>query len=1104
MSKNIRSVKDLDSLISYLSENLGWNIDLNDFDDIDDITYDFDADDLGLKEEAFARISSLKQLRPLVDNQKWGIFLVDFDSRKFEVTALRKILSGLIPTRRNSSEHAVWDKHNLLFLCTWGDHNHTTIGAAHFEDSEKGLPQIKMISCEPGVEDDTQIRVFERRLEKLKWPDNPEDQEKWESDWSSAFRTSYRQTIKDSQTLVNNLSEEARNIRDRILQTLEVETEKGYVHKLFKEFKNKLIHDMSDQQFADMYAQTIVYGLFSARCMGESDNFDISHAVDAIPNTNPFLKGLMQECLGTKGSTNKLKFDELEVSSIIDLLMNTQTETIVEDFNRQTGGGREDPVIHFYEEFLTEYDKSQKVQRGVFYTPQPIVNFMVRAVDDLLKSEFGIEDGLASTSTKKIKFIRDSKKKRNGVYTDVEDLKEVPAIQVLDPGTGTGTFLRQIILQIYENFKKKHSNLSSEQLKILWNKYVEQHLLPRLNGFELMMAPYAVAHMKLAMVLKDTGYDFNNDQRLQVYLTNTLEEPGEDQITLFSDPLAIESMNANEAKKNTGINVIIGNPPYSVNSSNTGEWISNLLQIYKTEPGGFEKLHERNPKSINDDYVRFIRYGQTFVDNTSKAILAYVCPHGFIANPTFRGVRWQLLQAFNKLYLIDLHGNSNRQEICPDGSKDENVFDIQQGVCIAIFVKNGNRKSGSQLFHTDIYGLRDFKYGVLNSKKISELEFTEVKTEAPFYYFKAVDDELKKIYQAGISLTSLFPVSAVGITTAHDDFVIDKDPNVLLERFSRFKKEKCDAKHLHSKFSVKEKAGWDITAGWKNLQNIDDLSNLIKPIAYRPFDNRYIFYEDKLVWRTVKKFMYHMLDGNIGLVTARSNKGTDSTQFFISDRMTEYKLGERTTNSAVFPLFQYVNSFGKVEKKVNFNPGDINRIENIVQEPFNWDSRDEHAADFEIFNCFAVFDYIYAYVYSLNYRKKFHELINMDFPIIPLPKSKLEFFSLSKIGKRIRELHLMKTDVPLASVFRGNGSNQISKIKYDNGKLFINRTQYFDSVSLSDWEFKIGGYPTIQKCIKDRKGEVLNEKEINYISKIISIVKITQELMQEVDSVLQE
>lgn len=621
MAQDLRKVNDIESLMIYFSEKLGWAIAPDDYYDIDDITYDFDAADLGLKEEVFAKITSLKQLRPLVDDQRWGIFFVNFESNRFEVSALRKILSGLIPARRNA-DHVVWDKKDLLFLCIWGERNKVTIGAAHFEDSEKGLPQIKMISCAPAVEDFTQIKVFEQRLAKLAWPKDPTDDEAWHDAWASAFTTRYRQTIQDAHTLTIRLAEEAQNIRNRILSTLGIETENGYVHLLYNKFKETLVHDMTEKQFADMYAQTVVYGLFSARCMDKTqDDFNATEAVECIPNTNPFLKSLLQECLGSSNSKSKLSFDELEVGNIIDLLLHTKTDSIIADFNRQTGGGREDPVIHFYEEFLSEYDKTQKVQRGVYYTPQPVVNFIVRAVDDILKNKFNVLDGLASTGTKTIKVYRDSKRRIDGFIRTVEDQEIVPAIQILDPATGTGTFLRQTILQIYQNFCDVRKGQSKDSILAEWNAYVPEHLLPRLNGFELMMAPYAVAHMKLAMVLKDTGYRFDSDERLRVFLTNTLEKPGnsEAQLSLWEDPLAFESVSANAAKKNSGINIVLGNPPYSGISSNSGKWITSMIEDYKYINGVYfgERKHW-----LQDDYVKFIRFGERVIEKSSNGILA--------------------------------------------------------------------------------------------------------------------------------------------------------------------------------------------------------------------------------------------------------------------------------------------------------------------------------------------------------------------------------------------------------------------------------------------------------------------------------------------------
>ncbi len=1113
MAQDLRKVNDIESLMTYFSEKLGWAIDPDDYYDIDDITYDFEAEDLGLKEEAFAKITSLKQLRPLVDEQRWGIFFVNFESSRFEVSALRKILSGLIPARRNA-DHAVWDKTDLLFLCTWGERNKVTIGAAYFEDAEKGLPQIKMISCEPAVEDFTQINIFEQRLSKLAWPKDPADTVAWHDAWASAFTTRYRQTIQDSHTLTVRLAEEAQNIRNRILNTLEIETSNGYVHLLFQKFRDTLVHDMTEQQFADMYAQTVVYGLFSARCMDETqEDFDATEAVECIPNTNPFLKGLVQECLGSNSANSKLSFDELEIGNIVDLLLHTKTDAIISDFNRQTGGGREDPVIHFYEEFLSEYDKAQKVQRGVYYTPQPVVNFIVRAVDDILKSEFSITDGLASTTTKTIKILRDSKRKIDGYIRTIEDEAVVPAIQILDPATGTGTFLRQTILQIYQNFCDHRKNKTKAEIQDEWNAYVPEHLLPRLNGFELMMAPYAVAHMKLAMVLKDTGYQFSRPERLRVYLTNSLEKPGnsEAQMTLWDDPLAFESVSANVVKKDSGINVIIGNPPYSGESANKGAWILQLMEDFKKEPGGILKLQEKNQKWLNDDYVKFIRYSENIISRTTGGVIAFINPHGFISNPTFRGMRWKLLQDFDKIYILDLHGNSNRKETCPDGSKDENVFDIQQGVCICIFIKTpANAKTKKcKVFHADILGLRNKKYDILNSSQLSDIQFTEVVPKEPDYLFLNVDYNLRSVYDEGFSVNVLFNQGSVGIVTARDGLTIDFSRNNLVERIDDFRK--LDVENARTKYNLgKDVRDWKVEWAQTDInQNalVDgniDVKKII-PIMYRPFDTRYTLFTGTsrgfICYPRADVMNNFILGNNIGLATARSNKSDSCDHFFVVNTIMEAKCAERTTQSAVFPLYLYSYAAGKLTRTVNMNKDIICTICNKTNlhyvESFN-----QPQETCSMFTEKDLLNYIYGVLYTPNYRSKYTEFINARFPKIPYPTSAKNFFDIAKLGERLVNLHLMR-DLPKLSDdidFIQGDNLMVEKIKYQDGKIFINKTAYFTGVTSNEWNFKIGGYQPLQRWYKDRKGFILKDVDISYYKQIINIIRETIIVMEELNN----
>lgn len=1105
MAQDIRKVNDIESLMTYFSENLGWDINPDDYYDIDDITYDFEAADLGLKEEAFAKITSLKQLRPLVDDQRWGIFFVNFESNRFEVSALRKILSGLIPARRNA-DHAVWDKSDLLFLCTWGQSNKLTIGAAHFEDSEKGLPQIKMISCEPAVEDFTQIRVFEQRLAKLAWPKDTSDVDAWHDSWSSAFTTRYRQAIQDSHTLTVRLAEEAQNIRDRILATLEIETTNGYVHLLFEKFRNTLVHDMTEQQFADMYAQTVVYGLFSARCMDNSqEDFNASEAVECIPNTNPFLKGLLQECLGSNSARSKLSFDELEVGNIVDLLLHTQTDSIITDFNRQTGGGREDPVIHFYEEFLSEYDKSQRVQRGVYYTPQPVVNFIVRAVDDILKRDFGVADGLASTETKKIKYMRQSKKRVNGLYRSmIEDEMDVPAIQILDPATGTGTFLRQSILQIYDNFCSARKGMPKERIQAEWNQYVPEHLLPRLNGFELMMAPYAVAHMKLAMILKDTGYLFESEERLKVFLTNTLEKPGnsEAQLTLFDDPLAFESVAANKTKKDNGINIILGNPPYLSASTNASEYVSSLMEVFKLEPGGKIKLQERK-NWLNDDYVKFLRYAEEIVLRAKSGIIAFINPHGWLENGGFRGMRWRLLSSFDTIYIINLHGNSKKGETAPDGGKDENVFDIQQGVCINIFVKKPGGRSSQKLAevkYVDLYGQRDDKYAYLTKTRISECQWETLTPEAPKYFLIPRDFSNAKEYEQGFRISEVFTTYSQGIMSGNDAFVMldsYEDVDTLLQQARTL----ADRKEIESLVS----RGRKLPKNWSLKDAIDDIigGGTIERVQYRPFDSKYTVYTGKScgwLWRPRTETM-NLLCGendNIAInVTRIVQKGSEYHHVFVSDCITDKGLLSSKDNAFVFPLYRYGVEFGKPKKYSNFTSDFLGRFESVISLPLN---ENKDASDRACISSLDILAYIYGMLHSQKYCEYYRESLITEFPKVAYPQDTETFWVLSECGYSLINAHLMRTRFTDATQYVFSSDKvQVDRVEYKNGEIRINKECVITDVPKAVWDYLIGSYQPAEKWLKDRKGTVLTQSAIEQYKYLLQIIEFTLQMKEEID-----
>ncbi|MEA3451147.1 MAG: N-6 DNA methylase, partial [Bacteroidota bacterium] len=605
-------------------------------------------------------------------------------------------------------------------------------------------------------------------------------------------------TIKSSKKLAEMMAGKARLLSDIIEKSLtsdEVKQEDSTLKDQMLAFKQILIHDITPQAFADVYAQTIAYGMFAARLHDPTLNdFSRQEAAELIPKSNPFLRKLFGYIAGPD-IDDRIKW---VVENLSEIYLACNVKEILKNYGKSTK--MEDPIIHFYETFLSEYDPKLRKARGVWYTPQPVVNFIVRAVDDILKAEFDLPQGLADTSKTTIKLDTQKPDKRTATgYKQTE--KERHKVQILDPATGTGTFLAEVVKHIHKKFQGQQG---------IWSNYVETHLLPRLNGFELLMASYSMAHLKLDLLLAETGFKPTSNQRIKVYLTNSLEEYHPDTGTLFASWLSREANAANHIKRDTPVMCVMGNPPYSGESANKGKWIMRLMDDYKKEPGGKEKLKERNPKWINDDYVKFLRYGQHYIEKNGSGVLAFINPHGFLDNPTFRGMRWNLLKTYDKIYTIDLHGNSKKKEVCPDGSPDHNVFDIQQGVSINIFVKTGKKKANElgKVLHYDLYGKRDFKYDFLKENSIKSIDFNELPNVAPMYFMVQKDFEAQASYDKGFQVKDLFTINNVGVVTSRDSFVIDKSKSVLSNRIEDFFILEKD--RLKSNHCVRENKRWKI------------------------------------------------------------------------------------------------------------------------------------------------------------------------------------------------------------------------------------------------------------------------------------------------------
>jgi len=958
------------------------------------------------------------------------------------------------------------------------------------------------------------------------------------------FTSHIGQTIKSSKKLAEMMAGKARllaEVIEKALNSDELNHQNSTLNDQMIAFKEILIHDITPKGFADVYAQTIAYGMFAARYHDPTlPTFSRQEAYDLIPKTNPFLKKLFGYIAGLDVD-DRIRWI---VDDLIQIFLACNVEEMLKNYGKATK--MEDPIIHFYEDFLSEYDPKLRKARGVWYTPQPVVNFIVRAVDDILKTEFNLPQGLADSSKTKIKVNLQGKQ--------IE--QEVHKVQILDPATGTGTFLAEVVKQIHKKFEGQQG---------IWSNYVATHLLPRLNGFELLMASYAMAHLKLDLLLTETGFKNSSNQRLRVYLTNSLEESHPDTGTLFANWLSAEANEANQIKRDAPVMCVIGNPPYAVSSTNKNPWIQNLIADYKKD------LNERKI-NLDDDYIKFIRYGQHFIDKNGSGVLAYISNNSFIDGITHRKMRKNLLESFDKIYILDLHGNAKKKEVCPDGSADQNVFDIMQGVSINIFVKTGKKKEKElgQVFHSNLKGKREFKYQKLNANTIKTFEWKQLEFTKPNYFFVPKDFGLDSKYNKGFKVDELLILNSNGIETKCDSLAIQFDKQSLQNVINDFKIEEVQT--LKLKYKDKEdSSGWN----FKDAKNsiLSDVFSQQK-INYRPFDVRESIITKNsggFIGRSRYEVMKHFLQSNIGLIIPRQTT-QDYRHSFITNKIIEGNITASAKlfgTGCVFPLYLYPETNGQQSinqthtstspvqgRTPNLNLEIVNKIVEklsltFVPEKSMADTEPVEVAPIDIL------DYIYAVLHSPTYREKYKEFLKIDFPRVPYPKNAKTFWQLVKLGGEIRQIHLLESPEVenYITQYPVDGDNVVGKIKYvpnqntkknkstssfsntDNssgsnyqpdytsfpqphlgsneaqqlhdpeteyetlakGKVYINDTQYFDNVPEVTWNFYIGGYQPAQKWLKDRKDRKLAFEEILHYQKIIVALTETDRLMNEIN-----
>lgn len=1125
-AEKLRRIHNIPALVQYLHDELGWPIEATDW---EDLVFDWQPEELNLKPEHQVKIRAIKQLRPLVTGQPWGIFFVDFDKGDLPITVLRRVLNGLVPKgRAKGGGHQTWHARDLLFVSTFGEGTPShprEIALAHFTDeSDVGdLPTLRVLGWD---EDDTGLQlgyVASTLHKKLRWPQSTAtkaDQDAWRNQWASAFTLQYRQVVNDSKTLALALAGLAKRIRSRVNTVLALESERGHLRQLHSAFKDNLIADLSEDGFADMFAQTITYGLFTARASRSSGALVADDISQMVPSTNPFLKELLADFLNAAGRDRKkskrVDFDELGINEVVTVLRDVPMDAVLRSFNASKPG--DDPVIHFYEDFLKAYDKAMRAKRGVFYTPRPVVQFIVRSVDEILKTEFGIEDGLASTITWGEMMARKPELKCPKFCTAA-----TPFVQVLDPATGTATFMVEVIEHVHAHMLgvwRKQGLVKREQWLPNWNDYVRLHLLPRLHAFELMMAPYAIAHMKIGIKLAETGYTFpDGGPRVNVFLTNALEPAHPIQAVLeeLAPMLAHEANAANSVKEALAATVILGNPPYAGHSANNN--VPSIVSAVHDYKRGYADLQKPGQaKWLQNDYVKFIRFAEQRIVQTGVGVLGYITDHSYLDNPTFKGMRRHLRNSFPYLRIVDLHGNSKKKEKAADGTKDESVFEITQGTAIGLFAK-GAQHSGEQSL--DILGSEAFKADAMLRTSLLRQALTPLEPNEPFWLFKPQAQAARSDYENGWGLPLIFSPNgdpAPGFATQHDEFAVSWDAGEARKKVAAFiaTKNEEEAREL---FTLCAQDQWKYEDAKLALKQ-DEWKKEIIRFSYRPFDERTtIFSRHVAVHRRLRVSQHLQHPSNLAITVGRQGLAVNEAEWrlvFVVNQPTELNFFRRGGN---YPLPLWL--FGQEGRVANLASSFVSTLSALLNLSLSDYRPHDPTAPL---HAEKIFHYIYAVLHSPAYRQRYAAFLRTDFPRIPIPGGRGVFDALATLGAELVAWHLLEhpgatkivagsaqsagapawfgTDFALAKV--AEKSRELADVQGTTdkvGKVFVNATSGFANVRQSVWQHTIGGYQVLHKWLDDRRkaGRNLSQDDVTHWLRVYAALEATQQLMLQVD-----
>ncbi|MCH8034598.1 MAG: N-6 DNA methylase [Bacteroidetes bacterium] len=855
-----------------------------------------------------------------------------------------------------------------------------------------------------------------------------------------------------AKTLAVELAKRTRFLKDEIISS-EIEMGNEEILGFYEAFKEYLIAGLSKEEFADLYSQTITYGLFAAR-LRAGKNFNRRDAFKYIPKTIGILRDVFRFISGAELP------DQMEtiVDDISAVLAAAEAKKILDHYYREGKGS--DPVLHFYETFLAEYDPTTRAKRGVYYTPEPVVSFIVRSLHIILKEQFNKPLGLADKG-----------------------------VTLLDPASGTLSFNFKAIQIAVEEFVSKYGEGGRK-------KFIKDHILENYYAFELMMAPYAIGHMKLSFLLEELGYVMKDEERAKSYLTNTLEmKELEDTKLPGMSSLSHESHEAGKVKKDVPILVVHGNPPYSVSSSNIIKEGSNLHLIYESYKEKVRKV-EKNIQPLSDDYIKFISFAHYKLSQVDYGIVGLITNNSYLSGLIHRGMRENLTQSFNEIYILNLHGNSRIGEKTPEGNKDENVFDIRQGVSIVFFVKKIKYKGKTDVFYYDCWGIRNDKYEFLNKNDIKSLKWIRIDPEVPDYFFIKKDFANKSNYAAGMSIDKIFNIFSSGVKTHRDHFITSFNEKELSIKMNDFI-SKVDNSIIEKAYNLKDTRDWKLDTARKKLKETG-WKEYLRYYDYRPFDCRNICYSIDLIDSGTSRFkiMKNFFQDNVGLSTIRSEaKVGQFNHTFVTKLVSDiHYIGGQ---SYIFPLYIYPeidkkDLFSEHEpgkKKPNIKPSIFAQLKKNFKKEVTPEE---------------IFYYIYGILYSNTYRQKYAEFLKIDFPRIPFTSNYKLFIQLGKFGKQLADLHLLKSEElnkPI-SKYSGKGDNKVTiRPKWDNKIVYINSAQYFTNVKEEVWKYHIGGYQVCDKWLKDRKDRELSLEEIQTYCKIVTVLSKTIQLQEKIDEI---